>query len=66
MSECDRKASSFFSQVNTFESSSIIVKNPKEKFNEPNVNEGDFYTLIDKVFFIRKTLDSIKVSSPHS
>ena len=53
LSECDRKASSIFSQTHTFESS-IVVKSPKEKFNELNLNESDFYTLIDKGFFIRK------------
>ena len=65
LSECERKVSSIFSQAHTFESS-IVVKSPKEKFGELNLKEGDFYTLIDKVFFVRKTMDKIKVASPHS
>ena len=40
------------------------MKNPKDKMNEDKMYD-DCYILIDKVLFIRKTMDKIKISIPY-
>lgn len=41
------------------------MKGLNERCLEPKEGKDNFYTLIDKVYFIRKSMDTIKVSSPH-
>ena len=52
-SDADRRSSIFFG--NPFQTSSILMKNPNERCRDPKDTKQKFYTLIDKVYFIRKT-----------
>lgn len=62
----ERKTSSLLFQGCIFESSSIIIKNSRD--NSPKLKKTDenCYVLIDNIFFVKKSMDSIKVVSPHS
>ena len=62
-SEQEKRSSIFLG--NPFETSSILMKSLNERACVPKEGKANFYTLIDKVYFIRKSMDSIRVSSPH-
>ena len=64
-SEFERKLSSMFYQGNSLDSSTIVIRNPKSICKEDRNNGEEFYTLIDRVVFVRKSMDCIKVSSPY-
>jgi hypothetical protein len=64
----EKKNSSLLFQGCIFESSSIIIKNSRD--TSPKLKKAEdcenCYVLIDNVFFVKKSMDSIKVISPHS
>ncbi len=56
----DRKQSSILGS--SFEPSSLIIKTPLE---EMNLDMNNYYTLIDRVAFVKKSQDSLKVTFPN-
>lgn len=60
-SDADRRHSSILQF--TLDHESIIVKGPNDNLSD-NPNPEQYYTLIDKVAFVRKTMDCIRVTSP--
>ena len=62
----ERKNSSLLFQGCIFESSSIILKNSRILPEGGRQDDENCYTLIDNVFLVKKSMDSIKVMSPHS
>lgn len=58
----DRKTSSILQSY--IDTSSILIINPRSTINPNSIDSAEYYTLIDKVAFVKKTADRLKVMTP--
>jgi hypothetical protein len=46
------------------DTSSILIINPRSTINYGKIDAAEYYTLIDKVAFVKKSADRLKITTP--
>ncbi len=57
----NRGSSILHSYIDT---SSLLIINSRSKIQPNAIDRADYYTLIDKIAFVKKTADKLKVTTP--
>lgn len=41
-----------------------MIINPRSTINQSKIDSTEYYTLIDKIAFVKKTADRLKITTP--